>query len=118
MGRYAVVLVGTHQYQVQENDVFEVERLAFPAKADSKTKAREKETKELMLDQVLLVRENGKVKVGQPFVPKASVTCEVLGEVKLPKVISFKFKRRKGYKKKIGHRQTVIRLRVKTIEVG
>ena len=104
MGRYAVVLVGTHQYQVEENSVFEVEKLG-----------QTKEAKELKLDQVLLVRENGKVKVGQPYVPKASVICEILGEIKLPKVISFKFKRRKVYKKKIGHRQTVTRLRVKSI---
>ena len=112
MGRYAVVLVGTHQYQVEENNVFEVEKLNSPAKADSKAK----EAKEVKLDQVLLVRENGKVKVGQPFVSKASVTCEILGEVRLPKVISFKFKRRKGYKRKMGHRQTVVRLRVKSIK--
>ena len=105
MGRYAVVLVGTHQYQVEENSVFEVEKLA-----------QAKETKEVKLDQVLLVRDNGKVMVGQPYVPKASVTCEVLEEVRLPKVISFKFKRRKGYKRKMGHRQTVARLRVKSIQ--
>ena len=105
MGRYAVVSVGTHQYQVQENDVLEVEKLDLKAEA-----------KELKLDQILLVGDNGKIKVGQPFVSKASVTCEILGEEKLPKVISFKFKRRKGYKKKIGHRQTVLRLRVKSIK--
>ena len=110
MGRYAVVLVGAHQYQVEENSIFEVEKLNSPAKAEAK------EAKELKLDQVLLIRENGKVKVGQPFVPKASVTCQVLEEAKLPKVISFKFKRRKGYKKKIGHRQTIVRLRVKSIQ--
>ena len=111
MGRYAVVLVGAHQYQVQENDVFEVERLVSGTPVDSKSK-----TEEVKLDQVLLVRENGKVKIGQPYVSKASVTCEVLQELRLPKVISFKFKRRKGYKKKIGHRQTVVRLRVKSIK--
>ena len=105
MGRYAVVSVGTHQYQVQENDVLEVEKLDLKAEA-----------KELKLDQILLVGDNGKIKVGQPFVSKASVTCEILGEEKLPKVISFKFKRRKGYKKKIGHRQTILRLRVKSIQ--
>ena len=58
MARYAVVLVGAHQYQVQENDVFEVEKLGSKAESDAK---------EIKLDQVLLVRENGKVKIGQPF---------------------------------------------------
>ena len=109
MARYAVVLVGSHQYQVEENSILEVEKLASAQKVDPKSK-------EVKLNQVLLLQENGKAKVGQPFVPKASVTCEVLGDVKLPKVISFKFKRRKGYKRKKGHRQTVVRLRVKSIQ--
>ena|SRR3990167_9489727 len=115
MGKCAVVLVGSHQYQVEENTVFEVEKLTSLSKTDSKAKEVKKEVK---LDQVLLVRDNGKAKVGQPFVPKASVTCEVLETVRLPKVISFKFKRRKGYKRKKGHRQTVVRLKVKSIQTG
>lgn len=112
MAKYAVILVGSRQYWVQENDLFEVER--FPAGLTTKAA----KAKEVAFKDVLLVQENGKSKVGQPFVPKASVTCEVLGEHRLPKVISFKFKRRKGYKRKKGHRQTVVRLRVKKIEVG
>lgn len=109
MVRYAVVQVGSHQYQIEENSVFEVEKLA-PAKG------KDAEAKEVKLDQVLLLQDNGKAKVGQPFVPKASVTCEVLGTIRLPKVISFKFKRRKNYKRKKGHRQSVVRLRVKSIQ--
>ena len=111
MDRYAVVSVAGHQYQVSENTVFEAEKLAPPQKASA-------EAKEVKLDQVLFLCENGKIKVGQPFVSKASVICEVLGEAKLPKVISYKFKRRKNYRRKKGHRQTVVRLRVKTIQVG
>ena len=106
MGRYAVVLVGNHQYQVEENHIFEVERLT----------ATEPEAKELKLDQVLLVRENGKIKVGQPYVANCTVNCEILGEIKGPKLISFKFKRRKGYHLKKGHRQRVVRLRVTSIK--
>ena len=109
MSRYAVIAVGSHQYQVEENSVLEVEKLTSLSGSGL-------EGKEVKLDQVLLVQENGKTKVGQPYVSKASVTCEVLGNVKLPKVISFKFKRRKGYKRKKGHRQTVVRLRVKSIQ--
>ena len=109
MARYAVVLVGSHQYRVEENNIFEVEKLT-PSPASGQ------ESKEVKLDQVLLLQENGTAKVGQPFVPKASVTCEILGDIKLPKIISFKFKRRKGYKRKKGHRQTVVRLRVKSIQ--
>ncbi len=109
MTRYAVVQVGAHQYKVEENSVFEVEKLTPSRGVDP-------QAKEVKLGQVLLFQENGKAKLGQPFVPKASVTCEVLGDIKLPKVISFKFKRRKGYKRKKGYRQTVVRLRVKSIQ--
>ena len=109
MARYAVVQVGSHQYQVGENSIFEVEKFLPPSETDP-------QAKEVKLDQVLLIQENGKAKLGQPFVSKASVTCEILGDLKLPKVISFKFKRRKGYKRKKGHRQTVVRLRVKSIQ--
>ncbi len=108
MSRYAVLAIGSHQYQVEENAVLEVQRLPSAGA----------EAKEVKLDQVLIFNDNGKVRFGQPFLPKASVTCEILGEVRLPKVISFKFKRRKGYKRKKGHRQTVVRLRVKSIQAG
>ena len=105
MSRYAVLAIGSHQYQVAENDVVEVQRI--PAAV---------EAKEVKLDKVLVLSEDGKLRFGQPYIAKASVTCEVLEEVRLPKVISFKFKRRKGYKRKKGHRQTVVRLRVKSIQ--
>ena len=105
MSRYAILNVGSHQYQVEENSVFEVEKL--PLSGNSR---------EVKLDQVLVLKTDDKVQFGQPYVPKASVTCEVVEAVKLPKVISFKFKRRKGYKRKIGHRQTVLRLKVKSIQ--
>lgn len=109
MGRYAVVQVGSHQYHAQENSVLEVEKLA----PETLTKS---EGGDIKLDQVLFHHDNGQSKIGQPFVPNTSVMCDVLGNVKLPKVISFKFKRRKGYKRKKGHRQTVVRLRVKSIQ--
>ncbi len=105
MSRYAILTVGSHQYQVQENTIFEVEKL--PLTGDGK---------EVKLDQVLVLKNDDKVQFGQPFISKASVTCEVLDEVRLPKIISFKFKRRKGYKRKKGHRQTVLRLKVKSIQ--
>ena len=106
MARYAVVAVGSHQYRVEENNVLEVEKLDTALSQSGEVK----------LDQVLFLEENGKAKVGQPLVPKASILCEVLGEIKLPKVISFKIKRRKNSRRKKGHRQTMLRLRVKSIQ--
>jgi len=111
MSKYAVVQVGAHQYQVEENGTFEVEKLTSLFEGDV-------QGKEVKLGQVLFVRENGKAKVGQPYVQNAAVVCEVVTSVKLPKVVSFKFKRRKGYKLKKGHRQTVVRLKVRSIQAG
>ena len=107
MSRYAVLAIGSHQYQVEENAVVEVQRLPS---------LDNEETKEVTLDKILILNDGGKVTFGQPFIPKASVTCEILEEIRLPKVISFKFKRRKGYRRKKGHRQSMVRLRVKSIQ--
>ena len=105
MSRYAILAIGSHQFQVEENAIVEVQ---LPARSD--------ESKEVTLDKILILNNEGKVTFGQPFIPKASVTCEILEEIRLPKVISFKFKRRKGYKRKKGHRQSMVRLRVKSIQ--
>jgi large subunit ribosomal protein L21 len=106
MSTYAIVQVGTHQYRVEEKSVLEVERFELP------------KGNEVKLDQVLLVQKNSEARVGTPFVEKASVTCELAEEFRTPKVISFKFKKRKGFRKKKGHRQTMLRLRVKSIQSG
>lgn len=106
MSRYAVLAIGSHQFQVEENAVVEVQKIPQVSE------------KEVTLKNVLILNDNGKVQFGQPFVPKASVTCEVLEEIRLPKIISFKFKRRKGYHRKKGHRQSMVRLRVKSIQTG
>ena len=106
MTRYAIVESGGQQFLIEENSIFQVERISS---ADSK---------ELKLDHVLFLRDNGAVKIGQPYVDGASVLCEILGEVKQPKVISFKFKRRQGYRRRVGHRQILTTLKVKSIQIG
>lgn len=108
MARYAVLKIGNQQFHVQENDIVDVE--CFPVK-ESATGTNP----EVELGQVLVIGGEGEAKIGQPFLEKSSVICEVLGEEKQPKVISFKIKRRKGYRRKVGHRQTLLRLRVKKI---
>jgi large subunit ribosomal protein L21 len=107
MSGYAVVQVGTHQYRIEKDMVFDVELLERP-----------EDKQEVKLDQVLLVQDSKDTQVGTPFVDKASVTCQVVEEIRLPKVVSFKFKKRKQFKKKKGHRQTVLRLKVKSIQAG
>ncbi|MCM8765375.1 MAG: 50S ribosomal protein L21 [Candidatus Omnitrophica bacterium] len=102
---YAVVKVGGKQYRVKEGDEFKVERLAVKGK-------------KITLHEVLLVADDGNIEIGKPFLPRAKIICEVLGEKKGKKVMVFKYRRRKNYRKKIGHRQLLTHLRVKEISVG
>ncbi len=102
---YAVVQIGGHQYKVRENEVVYVNRLS-----DAEDGA------ELTLENVLLTSdENGGVAVGTPFVDGRSVKVRVSDHLKADKVIIFKKKRRKGYQKKNGFRQSITRLEVLSI---
>ena len=72
---------------------------------------------ELKLSKVLLVKEGSSVHVGNPYLKGAHVVCDVLGQIKQPKVVAFKYKKRKSEKKKIGHRQAATKLKVKELEI-
>ena len=101
---YAVVETGSKQYKVSKGDVVAVEKLDH------------KEAKEVKLDKVLLVADKKDVTIGNPYISGASVACEVIGETKGDKVISFKYRRRLGNsRKKIGHRQNYTVLKVKEV---
>lgn len=103
---YAVVETGGKQYKVAKNDIILVERLKAKKGSDVK------------LSNVLLAKDGNSIHVGSPHVKGAHVICESLGEVKLGKVIAFKYKKRKSEKKKIGHRQIATKLKVKEIEIA
>jgi large subunit ribosomal protein L21 len=103
---YAVIETGGKQYKVSKNDIILVDLIG--AKAGSEAK----------INKVLIAKDANTLRVGNPYLKGAHVTCEVLGDVRQPKVISFKYKKRKSEKKKIGHRQELTKLRVKDIEVG
>ena len=101
---YAIVETGAKQYRVSKGDLLEIERLGL------------KEKKEVKLDKVLFVSDKKDVSVGKPYIKGASVVCEVVGEKRGKKTISFKYRRRLGNsRKKIGHRQTYTVLKVKQI---
>lgn len=104
---YAIIETGSKQYHVEPNGVIQVEKLELSP-----------ETKEVLLDRVLMVRDGDKLYVGTPVLNKAKVTCEYLGDMKAPKVISFKYRRRKNSRNIKGHRQIYSQLRVKDIQVG
>lgn len=100
---YAVIQTGGKQYRVSEGDTISVEKLA----AEPGT--------ETQFSEILLVSGDAGVRVGAPYVPGASVTAEVVDQVKAPKVIAFKFKRRKGYHRTVGHRRQLTKLNIKAI---
>ena len=102
---YAIVEIAGQQFKVQKDQKVYVHRLE--AKEGSKVE----------FDQVLLLEDKGKVNVGAPAVEGAKVTAKVENHVKGDKVIVFKKKRRKGYKKKNGHRQEFTELSITGIKV-
>ena len=101
---YAVIETGGKQYRVQPGDVIDVERL--PASEES----------EIVFDRVLMVGDGGDVKVGDPVVEGAEVHGVRLREMRGPKVTVFKMKRRKGYRRKNGHRQNLLQVEIKDIQ--
>ncbi len=107
MSNYAVIETGAKQYWVEPKSVFDIELLDL-----------EEGQKEVVLDRVLFVRDGDKVKVGQPVVAGATVVCDFLGNVRGPKLVSFRFRRRKNSKTKRGHRQDYLRLQVREIKAG
>ena len=103
---FAVLRSGGKQYRVAENDVIRVEKLEAEVGAT------------VALDDVLLIGEGDAVTVGTPAVGGASVVAEVLDQLRGPKTLVFKKKRRKGYRRRQGHRQAVTLLRVTEIKAS
>ena len=100
---YAIIETGGKQYRVAEGDVITAEKLAVEDGA------------QVELDKVLLLSKDGDVKVGAPYIEGAKVLGEVVESGKGKKVIIFKYKAKKDYRKKQGHRQPYTRLTVKEI---
>ncbi len=100
---YAVIKTGGKQYKVSEGDLLKVEKIEGAVGAT------------VELDQVLMVG-GAEVKLGTPLVPGAKVMAQIVGQEKDTKILVFKSKRRKGYRKKFGHRQPITRLKVAAIE--
>ncbi len=101
---YAVIQTGGKQYKVSPGDVLKVEKLD----------AQKGDTVEIK--DVFLVADGDSVSVGKPTVASAMVTAEVVGEGRGEKIIIFKHKRRKGYRRTNGHRQDFTTLKVKEIK--
>ena len=101
---YAVLATGGKQYRVQEGDVIYVEKLN--AEVDSSVE----------LNEVLAVGTDAGIKVGAPVVEGAKVVAKVAAQGKAKKVIVFKYKAKKDYRRKNGHRQPYTKLVIEKIE--
>ena len=106
MTTYAIVQTGGKQYRVQPGDTIRVESLS----------AEEGEVVELT--EVLAVAQDGQLRLGEPTVPGAKVTAEVVANGRGKKVVVFKYKSKTRYRRKRGHRQPYTELRISDISVS
>ena len=103
MEAYAVIETGGKQYRVSEGVSFDVEKLNVEVGQD------------VEIDQVLALSDGSTLTVGAPVIEGAKVTLTVVDQHRGDKVVNFKKKRRKGYKRKVGHRQYLTYVTVKSI---
>ena len=102
---YAVIKTGGKQHRVSEGDVISIERI-HGEKGDA-----------VPFDQVLMVEKEGDVRIGRPIVEGAKVVGEILAQTQGDKTTVFKTKKRKGYRKKTGHRQPLTSLKIREISL-
>ncbi|MFH1729261.1 MAG: 50S ribosomal protein L21 [Pseudomonadota bacterium] len=102
---YAIIETGGKQYKVIQGESFEVEKLASEP------------DKNIELDKVLMIGGCENILIGKPFLKGCKVIASLVDEYKDKKVLVFKKKRRKGYKKTRGHRQLITKLKVEEIIV-
>ncbi|MBW2275922.1 MAG: 50S ribosomal protein L21 [Deltaproteobacteria bacterium] len=100
---YAVIATGGKQYRVSEGDLVRVEKLDGG------------EGDKIVFDEVLMLGGGEQAKIGAPNVGKAKVEAEITAQGRARKIIVFKYKRRKNYRRKQGHRQPYTELRITKI---
>ena len=102
---YAIIQTGGKQFTVKTGDIIEVEKLAAEI------------GQEVVFSEVLAVgNDDGKLNVGTPRVEGAQVSAKVLDQFRAKKLIVFKMKRRKGYRRTYGHRQSLTRVEIGEIK--
>lgn len=99
----AVFAAGGHQYKVAEKDIVIMERMAGEPGADVK------------FEEVLILGEGADAKFGTPTVEGAAVEGKIIAHLRGPKLVAFKMKRRKGFRKRIGHRQELTMVEITKI---
>ena len=100
---YAIVATGGKQYKVREGEVLRIEKI--PGEVGSP----------ISFDQVLMVGDGDSVSIGRPALDGAAVTSRIVEQGKADKLIVFKYKRRKRYRRKQGHRQSFTAVKIDAI---
>ncbi len=103
---YAIIEDSGQQFQVEEGQELQIDYRDVPP------------GQQLSFDRVLAVRDEAGLRVGQPTLAATTVTAEVLGVTQGPKLVVQKFRRRKTYRRKTGHRQLYTRVKISKIAVG
>ena len=103
---YAIIRTGGRQFRVAEGDTVDVDLLDV------------KVGKNASFGEVLMFADGKNVTQGNPIIAGAKVTAEVLEQRKDKKVIAFKYRRRKGYHRTVGHRRKLTRVKIKSIDLG
>jgi large subunit ribosomal protein L21 len=104
---YAIFKTGGKQYKVKADELLDIERLEG-----------EVGTKVTFSEILGIGEESGKLQVGAPLIQGASIAAEIVDQFRGKKLIAFKKKRRKGYKRKVGHRQEITRIKISAITAG
>ena len=101
---YAVVNTGGKQYKVQKGETLRIEKI--PGEVGSA----------VTFDKVLMVADGENIRVGQPVLENVAVQAQIVEQDKAKKILVFKYKRRKRYRRKNGHRQPFTAIRIDGIE--
>ena len=101
---YAIIEDGGKQYKVSEGDALLVEARELPEGQS-----------EITFDKVLMIGEGAGSRIGQPYLAGAAVTARVVEQIRGPKLVGLKYNRRKGYRRKWGHRQPYIKVEISGI---
>ena len=101
---FAVVEVGSSQFKVAEGDTIQINQVTT------------EEGKDITLDKVLMFVNDSDVRIGQPYLKGVKITASVLKHLRGKKVVAFKFRRRKSYKKTTGHRRDLTSVSIKKIQ--
>jgi large subunit ribosomal protein L21 len=103
---YAIISDGGRQLKVEEGQTLDIDFRGLSA------------GEQITFDRVLALRNDDGLTVGQPTVDSVKVTAEVVGATKGPKLVVQKFRRRKNYRRRTGHRQIFTRVKINKIEVA